>query len=87
MAGWKICIDTNNNGDCEENSEPFITTNNDGYYEFNGLATGVYTIIKIEKPNWQTTEPGTNSYTINLANGEQSSYNNFWNKKLQWGKK
>jgi hypothetical protein len=29
MAGWKICIDLNNNNDCEEQIEPFNITNND----------------------------------------------------------
>jgi hypothetical protein len=28
MAGWKICMDMNNNNECEENIEPFNVTNN-----------------------------------------------------------
>lgn len=39
MAGWKVCIDENENGDCEENTEPFTLTNNGVYYEFASLQT------------------------------------------------
>lgn len=68
MAGWKICIDTNNNDDCEENSESFTVTNNDGYYEFQSLQTGIYRVIEIPHQNWIVTNPSSEYYDINLSN-------------------
>jgi hypothetical protein len=34
MAGWKVYLDINKNGILEENQEPFVITDNTGYYEF-----------------------------------------------------
>ena len=63
MAWWKVYIDKNNNGTCEENTEPFQVTNNQWYYEFNSLATWTYKVRIVPKPNWTTT-PTTLQYNI-----------------------
>jgi hypothetical protein len=87
MAGWKICIDLNNNNDCEEQIEPFNITNNDWYYEFDSLATWTYKILEIPHQNWIITNPIDWSYNINLQNWQKVEQKNFWNFKVkQWKK-
>jgi len=87
MAWWKICIDLNNNNDCEENSEPFITTNNEGYYEFDSLETWTYKILEIPHQNWRVTNPIDWYYNINLQNGQVLTNKNFWNFKFKGNNK
>ncbi|MDD2907477.1 MAG: SdrD B-like domain-containing protein [Candidatus Gracilibacteria bacterium] len=86
MAGWKICIDKNNNNDCEENIEPFNVTNNDGYYEFDSLITGTYKILEIPHQNWIIINPTDGKYIINLLNGQRVEQKNFGNFKIKGGK-
>lgn len=83
-AGWKICIDENENGTCEENTEEFMVTNNTWYYEFDWLATGIYTILIVPRQNWIITT--MESYTINLSNWQDVEDKNYWNYKEK-GKK
>ncbi|MDD2907316.1 MAG: hypothetical protein PHH98_01615 [Candidatus Gracilibacteria bacterium] len=83
MAGWKVCIDKNNNNDCEENVEPFNLTNNSGYYEFNGLPKGLYKIIEIPHQNWNITSPTSMYYDINLGIGQEVGNRNFGNRKIK----
>ncbi|MDD2871760.1 MAG: SdrD B-like domain-containing protein [Candidatus Gracilibacteria bacterium] len=87
MAGWKVCIDKNNNGTCEENSEPFILTNNDGHYEFNGLPKGLYKIIEIPHQNWNITSPTNLYYDVNLGIGQEIVNINFGNYKYKGNSK
>ncbi|MDD2907808.1 MAG: hypothetical protein PHH98_04150 [Candidatus Gracilibacteria bacterium] len=86
MAGWKVCIDLNNDGNCQEQSEPFNLTNNDGYYEFNSLATGIYKILEISHQNWIITN-NSGYYNIDLSNGEVLINKNFGNFKFKGGNK
>ncbi|MDD2871762.1 MAG: SdrD B-like domain-containing protein [Candidatus Gracilibacteria bacterium] len=83
MAGWKVCIDKNNDNTCQENIEPFILTNNDGYYEFNSLATGQYRILEIPHHNWVVTNPTNKYYNISLLNGQIVINKNFGNFKVK----
>jgi hypothetical protein len=87
MAGWKICMDMNNNNECEENIEPFNVTNNTWYYEFNWLETWDYKILQIQRNNWQTTNPTNWYYNISLTNGEQKQNINFGNYKVKGNNK
>ncbi|MDD2871758.1 MAG: SdrD B-like domain-containing protein [Candidatus Gracilibacteria bacterium] len=87
MAGWKVCIDKNNNGTCEENSEPFILTNNDGFYEFNGLPKGLYKIIEIPHTNWNIISPTNMYFDVNLGIGQEIINKNFGNYKYKGNKK
>ena len=72
MAWWKVYIDKNNNGIYEENIERCQVTNNQGYYEFNSLATWTYKVRIVPKPNWTTT-PTTLQYNITLSNWQSLS--------------
>ena len=83
MVWWKVCIDLNNNNECEENSEPFNVTNNNWYYEFDSLSTWIYKIIEIPHQNWEITYPWTNYYNIDLDNWQKISDRNFWNIKTK----
>ena len=98
MAGWKVCIDTNTNNTCEESTETFNLSNNDGYYEFDSLRTWTYTILEIPHQNWIVTEPtptNTNTSTTtpnpkritNLSNWQRVENQNFGNYKSKWTKK
>ncbi|MDD2871872.1 MAG: SdrD B-like domain-containing protein, partial [Candidatus Gracilibacteria bacterium] len=87
MAGWKVCIDKNNDNTCQENTEPFTLTNNDGYYELNGLAKGIYRIIEIPHTNWNITSPISLYYDINLGIGLEVINKNFGNFRVKGGKK
>ncbi|MDD2907401.1 MAG: SdrD B-like domain-containing protein [Candidatus Gracilibacteria bacterium] len=87
MAGWKICIDKNNNNDCEENIEPFNVTNNDGYYEFDSLITGSYKILEIPHQNWVVINPTIGYYNVNLSNGQVVTNKNFGNFKIKGNNK
>lgn len=83
MAWWKICIDLNNNNDCEESTEPFNLTNNDWYYDFNWLATWNYKILEIPHQNWILTNPTSKYYTIQLSNWQKVTNKDFWNLKTK----
>lgn len=83
MAWWKICIDLNNNNDCEESNEPFNVTNNDWYYDFNWLASWTYKILEIPHQNWIVTNPTTKYYTIQLSNWQIVTNKNFGNLKTK----
>jgi hypothetical protein len=83
MAWWKICIDLNDDWDCQENSESFVLTNNNWYYEFTSLPTWVYKIIEIPHQNWNITSPITNYYNIDLWNGQIVNGKDFGNYKIK----
>ena len=79
MAWWKVCIDTNNNG----TSETFNVTNNQWYFEFNGLQTGSYKILEIPHQNWTIFSPSIWYYQVTLTNWQQVNNKNFWNKNTK----
>jgi len=87
MAWWKVCIDKNNNNDCEENTEPFIVTNNDWYYEFNWLPKWLYKIIEIPHQNWNIITPTNKYYEIDLWIWQEIINKNFWNYKYKGNNK
>ena len=87
MAWWKVCIDSNNNWTCEENSEPFILTNNDWYYEFNWLPKWLYKIIEIPHTNWNITSPTSLYYSVNLWVWQTIWNKNFGNYKYKGNNK
>jgi len=84
MAGWKICIDTNKNGTCEENKEPFQITDNKWYYEFKDLSSKEYSIIEIPHQNWKITKPTAWKYWVYLNNWQKIKNVNFENTFTKW---
>ncbi|NVP17845.1 prealbumin-like fold domain-containing protein [Candidatus Gracilibacteria bacterium] len=87
MAGWKIYIDSNNDGKLQENKERFVVTDNNGYYEFKDLKKGDYSIKIIMKPNWEQIKPNNNYYDININNGQNIVNLDFENKFLKGNNK
>ena len=83
MAWLKICIDENNDWECQEQTEPFMVTNNTWYYEFDSLPTWSYTILQVARNNWDITTPTEWYYIINLSNVQVITNKNFWNKKIK----
>lgn len=57
MGGWEIVLNPGN-----------ITTTTDanGFYYFNNLPPGTYTVSEVQQPGWSQTLPTTSSYTITL---------------------
>jgi hypothetical protein len=58
LAGWTIFIDLNNNGELNINEQSTVTDEN-GNYEFTGLAPGQYQVTEIQQPGWQSVAPKT----------------------------
>ncbi|EKD44467.1 MAG: hypothetical protein ACD_71C00126G0002 [uncultured bacterium (gcode 4)] len=87
MAGWKVCIDINKNGTCEESKEPFQVTDNKWYYEFKNLDSKEYSIIEIPHQNWKITKPITWKYPVYLNNWQKIKNVNFENTFTKWKSK
>ncbi len=68
LANSIVYIDTNNNGQREEN-EPFTFTDDKGKYSFT-LAPGNYKVAQVLPPGWTRTAPTSNTYAVNLAGGQ-----------------
>ncbi len=69
LEGWKIYIDANENGHCDE-GEPYSITNSSGAYEFTGLTAGTYVIDEVSQADWQQTFPGGNgSHSVSVNVG------------------
>ena len=68
LANSIVYIDTNNNGQREEN-EPFTFTDDKGKYSFT-LAPGNYKVAQVLPPGWTRTAPTSNTHTVNLAGGQ-----------------
>ena len=82
-AWWKVCIDVNKNGTCEESIEPFKVTNNTWYYEFTNLEKWTYNVIEVPKNNWETIKPNTKKYNLNLNYWQNFKNINFENVKIK----
>ncbi|NET41952.1 SdrD B-like domain-containing protein, partial [Okeania sp. SIO2B3] len=58
LEGWTIYIDENNNGELDD-GEMSTVTDGDGYYSFDDLSPGTYTIAEELQPGWEQTYPGS----------------------------
>ncbi|MGB3511209.1 MAG: S8 family serine peptidase [Microcoleaceae cyanobacterium] len=56
LEGWTIFLDDNENGELDE-GETSTVTNNNGYYEFDSLDAGTYTVAEELQPGWEQTYP------------------------------
>lgn len=84
MAGWKVCIDKNKNGTCEENKETFVITDNKGYYKFANLDKWSYSILGVPHQNWNVIKPTSRKYNIVLNNWQNIINLNFENSFTNW---
>ncbi len=67
LAGWKVFIDTNDDG-LWEKSEAFVLTDANGYFVFNTLAPGTYSIVLQSTKHWTATSRTTQ--TVRLTAGQ-----------------
>lgn len=59
------------------------TTDTNGYYQFNNLPAGTYTVTETNQIGWQQIYPNyPASYTITLTEGETSVSKNFANRRI-----
>jgi hypothetical protein len=58
LAGWTIFIDENRN-ELLDSEEQWTTTNENGNYEFTGLAPGEYRVMELPLAGWQSSQPET----------------------------
>lgn len=84
MSRWKVCIDENNNGTCEENIEKFVISDKTWYYEFEWLEKWSYKILMVPRKNW---EIRNNSYTLDINNSQNITNLNFSNSFTKWKNK
>jgi hypothetical protein len=81
LPGWTIFLDNNGNGRLDD-GEASTTTNENGFYAFDDLAPGDYTVVEVQQDGWEQTYPGGTGIWENqtLGSGEILSGVNFGNK-------
>jgi hypothetical protein len=67
LPGWTIYIDANGNSTFDV-GETSTTTNTEGFYSFEGLTYGQYTVAEVQQAGWEQTFPQTPSI-VGLING------------------
>jgi hypothetical protein len=74
LAGWRICLDLNNNHVCDllGTPEPRAVTDEWGEYAFVGLPATTYYVWEYEQEGWTRSHPLTDGgvHTIKLAPGQ-----------------
>ena len=79
LAGVKVYIDQNNNGQLDT-GEVSTTTAANGTYSFAGLAPGKYTIREVVTSGWVRTGPTlSDNYVVTVSPGANSGGNDFAN--------
>jgi len=81
LLGWTIYLDANNNGKLD-GGETSVTTDNDGNYNFSGLAGGTYHVREVLKSGWKQTLPIGGKYNVVLGQIQNVTGKNFGNTKL-----
>ncbi|HUS90309.1 MAG TPA: proprotein convertase P-domain-containing protein, partial [Phycisphaerae bacterium] len=57
LAGWKIYVDANRDGEWTD-GEPFDITDQDGNYEIDGLLPGEHIVAEVPQAGWTQSFPG-----------------------------
>ncbi|BCX14686.1 MAG: hypothetical protein KatS3mg088_369 [Patescibacteria group bacterium] len=88
LGGWTIFIDDNNNGILDQGEKDATTSDdekNNGYYEFNGLTAGTYSVCEVEQEGWQRMYPlGSNCQSVTITSGSKFEVD-FQNRKVVLG--
>jgi photosystem II stability/assembly factor-like uncharacterized protein len=74
LAGWMIYL--------AGTATDSAVTDANGYYMFDSLATGAYTVTEASSAGWIQTVPATGAYAITLASGDSITGTNFGNFRL-----
>ena len=81
LAGWKIFLDSNQNGRWDA-GEPSQLTDASGSFEFTGLAVGTYTVAEEMQSGWSQTWPGgASTHVIQIQPGVQPACVMFGNRQ------
>lgn len=82
LSNWTIFIDENENG-VLDGDEITTTTDENGWYEFSGLAAGAYRLCEVQQNGWQQTSPTNavsnpnNCHVVTLPEGSEQDSCNF----------
>jgi hypothetical protein len=77
-VGWQVYLDANNNSVLDTN-EVLTTTDQNGAYNFPGLAAGTYVVRQVMQAGWRQTAPRAgDAYTLTLVAGQvaQATFGN-----------
>jgi hypothetical protein len=74
LGNWEIVLKK-----LDDMSIATITTASDGTYSFGSLPVGTYNLNEIQQSGWKQTAPGSGSYTITLAAGDDVTGKDFGN--------
>lgn len=75
LKDWKIFIDENGNGHYNS-GEDYIYTNSSGYYKFDNLSVGNYTICEQMKSGWYNSTPICKSTYISADDTDTINFGN-----------
>lgn len=78
LAGVKVYLDSNTNGQWDEN-EPWAITDGEGEYVFEGLDAGLYAVAEAVPSGYEQTFPASGSHTVNLTAGTTAENIDFGN--------
>lgn len=76
LAGWKVYLDTNNNG-VPDAGEKFMLTGASGAYAFANMAAGSYRVRVVATAGYRRTLPSAASYLVTLASGQSATAKDF----------
>ncbi len=71
LPGWQVFLDLNNNGVLDggepvqvtQSNNPDTPTDETGFYKFDSLTPGAYTVAEVLKANWEQTTPQSFSFS------------------------
>ncbi|MEZ6062945.1 MAG: SdrD B-like domain-containing protein [Planctomycetaceae bacterium] len=69
LPNWTVFLDQNQNGALDA-GEDSVQTDNEGDFQFTGLAAGDYRVVEIVRPDWTATNPATGYVDVTLADGD-----------------
>lgn len=82
ISEWIIFIDEDSDGVLGDEETSLITDDN-GYYEFENLASGTYSVCETLKDGWERTYPSNSDcHTVTVVAGQETGNVNFGNFKL-----
>ncbi len=79
LENWSIWLDENGNG-IQDGSDPVVQTDANGFYHFDNLPDGTYSVGEEQQPGWTQTYPaGGGTHSIAVAVGHMIQSANFGN--------
>lgn len=81
LSGWKIYLDTNDNGKLDAGELSTVTKKN-GSYSFKGLSAGNYQVREVLRDGWMQTYPASGKHDVTVVSGKVAKKKDFGNFKL-----